>query len=68
LHEASFLKLDVTKATTLLNWAPRQSAAEAIGQAARWYRRRHDAGVHFDARGQCVDEIRAYAVRARGDT
>jgi len=64
-HEAAFLKLDVTKATTLLDWAPRLAPDEAIGQTVRWYRRRHDAGGQFDARAACVQEIRGFAAGSR---
>ena len=37
-HEAGTLKLDISKATDALNWAPKLSAAEAIDWTIRWYR------------------------------
>ena len=37
-HEAGTLKLDISKATDALNWAPKLSAAEAVDWTIRWYR------------------------------
>lgn len=37
-HEAGFLQLDCTKATTLLNWSPVLSFSEAVAWSARWYK------------------------------
>ena len=62
-HEASFLKLDITKATTLLNWSPAYTAPEAVAETVRWYKLRHDQGTRFDALATCRDQIRAYAAR-----
>jgi CDP-glucose 4,6-dehydratase len=63
LHEAAFLKLDVTKATTLLNWAPVFAPAEAIAETVAWYRQRDREGSAFDARAACVRQIDAYRRR-----
>lgn len=63
LHEASFLKLDITKATTLLNWTPVFTPVEAITETVSWYRRRHVEGGNFDARRSCLEQIRAYFQR-----
>jgi CDP-glucose 4,6-dehydratase len=37
-HEASLLKLDITKASRELQWAPRLSAAKAIEWTVNWYK------------------------------
>ncbi len=63
LHEASFLKLDITKATTLLDWSPVFSASEAVGETIDWYRQRHVEGAGFDARAACQRQIAAYRAR-----
>jgi CDP-glucose 4,6-dehydratase len=63
LHEAAFLKLDITKATTLLSWSPIFTAAEAVVETVRWYRLRHDRGGLFDARATCREQIAVYRDR-----
>ena len=63
LHEAAFLKLDITKATTLLGWSPVYTAAEAVAETVRWYRLRHDRGSRFDAGAVCRDQTAAYSAR-----
>jgi CDP-glucose 4,6-dehydratase len=60
LAEATFLKLDITKATTLLKWTPVFSPTEAVLHTIEWYRRRHREGGRFDARAACLEQIRAY--------
>ncbi len=37
LHEAHYLKLDITKANTLLNWSPRWSLEDAIQKVVDWH-------------------------------
>ncbi len=39
LHEATLLKLDINKATTLLNWRPKWSSEEAIYYTMNWYKK-----------------------------
>jgi CDP-glucose 4,6-dehydratase len=63
LHEAAFLKLDITKATTLLDWRPVFTPAEAVAETVAWYRRRHESGPRFDARAACREQIAAYRER-----
>lgn len=60
LHEAVFLKLDITKATTLLDWAPAVPAEKAIQETVDWYRQRHEQGEQFDAGKACRREIHTY--------
>jgi CDP-glucose 4,6-dehydratase len=38
LHEAHFLKLDITKAKTQLHWTPKWSLSEAVNMTVDWYR------------------------------
>ena len=37
-HEAGLLKLDISKATNLLEWQPKHKAAEAIAITLNWYK------------------------------
>jgi len=37
-HEAGLLKLDISKALSVLNWQPKWCASEAIEQTIKWYR------------------------------
>lgn len=64
LHEARFLKLDITKATSLLEWKPVFPAEEAVAETIAWYRQRHEQGAKFDARTACLKQIQAYSRRA----
>jgi CDP-glucose 4,6-dehydratase len=43
-HEATYLKLDCSKATTYLNWSPRWNLGEALHHIAHWYRTCHLEG------------------------
>ncbi|HKI60920.1 MAG TPA: CDP-glucose 4,6-dehydratase [Mariprofundaceae bacterium] len=42
LHEASFLKLDITKASSLLAWGPVCSVPQAVADTIKWYKAFHD--------------------------
>jgi CDP-glucose 4,6-dehydratase len=53
-HEASFLMLDISKATNLLNWAPVLNVSEAIEYAVNWYKASH---VDYNF---CVGQINDY--------
>ena len=63
-HEANFLKLDITKATTLLGWRPAWTVEQAVEQTVGWYRRR--AAGSFDAAKYCGEQIESWT-RVRGD-
>jgi CDP-glucose 4,6-dehydratase len=65
LHEAAFLRLDITKATTHLDWKPMFTPAEAIAETVAWYHARHEQGPAFDARAACRPQIAAYQRRQR---
>jgi len=60
LHEANYLKLDATKAISLLGWMPQYDVAAAVQKTAQWYRRRHDAGPQFAAAALCAQQISDY--------
>jgi CDP-glucose 4,6-dehydratase len=38
VHEAHLLKLDITKAKTLLGWSPEWKIERAVSETVRWYR------------------------------
>lgn len=61
-HEATLLKLDSSKANTLLNWRPRWRLAEALDHTVDWHRVWRGGG---DARAACLAQIAAYADAAR---
>ena len=63
MHEASFLKLDITKATTLLDWSPVFTAEEAVAETIDWYRRRFEQRGSFDARSATLAQIRGFTRR-----
>ncbi len=62
-HEAAFLTLDITKASTLLGWRPIYSLDEAVAETVQWYRRRHSESDRFDARAACCEQIARYRQR-----
>ena len=58
VHEAQFLKLDSSKARSLLQWQPRLSLSDALHLAADWYKAHHSgAAMHQFT----LDQIGAYA-------
>lgn len=65
LHEATFLKLDCTKASTLLGWTPVYSVQESVAQTIEWYRRQHIEGAGFSAYEFTLRQIDSYTNKAR---
>ena len=57
-HEASFLKLDISKARQRLHWAPRWSLETALTHVTHWYRA-WLAGL--DMRAACLEQISTYS-------
>ena len=56
-HEASFLKLDISKARQRLHWTPRWSLETALKQIIQW----HQAWLKGqDMRSICLDQISHY--------
>ncbi len=58
-HEASFLKLDITKTFNLVHWKPTYSVETAVAETVRWYKERA-AHKDFSARDLCLAQIAAY--------
>lgn len=56
-HEATYLKLDCSKAHARLGWHPRWDVGHAIDQIVAWHRA-HEQGR--DMRRQTLDQIAAY--------
>jgi len=64
-HEASFLKLDCTKANNLLGWAPVYSISECIRETASWYKAFYSKEINmYDF---TVNQINSYMARSRKD-
>jgi CDP-glucose 4,6-dehydratase len=47
-HEAHYLKLDCSKAKSLLKWEPIWDLERALGETVQWYRAWHDGGDMHD--------------------
>lgn len=62
-HEANVLRLDCTKAATLLKWKPAYSLAESLRETVAWYRRHH-FDSDFDAPEYMRQQIESYAEAA----
>jgi CDP-glucose 4,6-dehydratase len=56
-HEASFLRLDISKVRQRLNWQPRWPIDIALRKTAEWHRAWID---ERDMRAFCLDQIRQY--------
>ena len=56
LHEAGLLRLDSSRARTLLQWRPQLDLTEALAQTVRWYQA---ARSQADMQQLCIDEIQA---------
>ena len=61
-HEAELLRLDASKATKSLGWAPRLPLSEALAWTVDWYKS-HFAGR--SARDLCADQIDRYTALQR---
>lgn len=66
LHEASLLRLDTTKAHSLMGWAPVYSVHDAVRQTAAWYRAFYarGPGQAFDTTMSQIDQY-LQAARAK---
>lgn len=57
LHEANYLKLDISKARHRLSWSPRWALDEALDKIVEW----HQAWLaKKDARALCLEQINQY--------
>lgn len=64
VHEANFLKLDCTKAKTLLDWSPVYQVDEAIKTTLAWYKNFYD-GSALSSYDFTLAQINAYVKRAQ---
>lgn len=62
LHEAKFLKLDITKASSLLEWEPACSVPQAVTDTMAWYRAYADGSA--DMKAFTLNQIGEYRKRA----
>ncbi|RMG31269.1 MAG: CDP-glucose 4,6-dehydratase, partial [Methanobacteriota archaeon] len=62
MHEASCLKLDVTKANSLLAWRPVFSVSEAVFDTIAWYKAFYDKSENMLA--FTLNQIHEYTYRA----
>ena len=62
VHEANFLKLDITKASSLLSWKPIYSLFQSVTDSIAWYRNHHDQGI--DMQEFTLNQIADYTDRA----
>ncbi len=56
-HEASYLKLDCSKAKTMLNWYPKWNIDMALEKSVEWYKAYRDGN---DIRELCLTQIQQY--------
>lgn len=58
-HEATLLKLDISKAINLLNWTPKYNSKTAIGKTIDWYKsyNKDKAGI----KDFTINQIHSYA-------
>ena len=57
-HEATLLKLDISKAEAYLRWHPLFSCSEAIKRTVQWYKRHYEFSE--DMFSFTVDQIKEY--------
>lgn len=63
-YEANFLKLDSTKARTILGWRPLYSIDETLRATVEWYHGFYE-DPEFDPKAFTLQQIEAYCKRAR---
>jgi CDP-glucose 4,6-dehydratase len=61
-HEATYLKLDISKARTLLNWEPRWNVETAIDKTTNWYKTifQNPEMSPEEVRSLCIADINNY--------
>ena len=58
LHEATLLKLDITKAKKLLDWEPKWSLSKGLNETISWYKEFYD--TKQDMRNYSLNQINEY--------
>lgn len=61
-HEAASLRLDCTKAATLLGWTPSLNVVESVRESVRWYRELRE---EKEPRSISIEALARYVGRAR---
>lgn len=56
-HESQFLKLDISKANQILNWAPKWNLNEAVKRVVNW---NQAFSNNENMRQYCINEIKSY--------
>lgn len=64
LHEAKYLRLDITKAKCLLGWRPVYSVQEALAETIEWYKAFYFQ-PEFDATSVTLRQIQTYTRKAQ---
>jgi len=62
VHEARFLKLDITKAKDILKWQPVNSVDDAIRMTVKWYLNRSLDAENLQA--ETIEQIKLYSEKA----
>lgn len=65
VHEASYLKLDISKAAARLGWHPRWSLAKTLDQIVAWHKAWLDGA---DMQAVCLEQIRSFVRERDGST
>lgn len=58
-HEATLLKLDISKAVNLLKWVPKYGSKAAIYKTIEWYKQYHEKAT--DIKAFTINQIQSYA-------
>lgn len=60
-HEASYLKLDCSKARALLGWFPKWELEIALNSIINWQKFYYSTKSPFDMRSICIEQINQYS-------
>ncbi|MCM8814087.1 MAG: CDP-glucose 4,6-dehydratase [Candidatus Omnitrophica bacterium] len=60
VHEANYLKLDISKARSQLGWQPRYSVDEAVRRSIGWYKQYYGGAAAVDIIRRSLNEIEHY--------
>ncbi|MCB1845094.1 MAG: hypothetical protein KDI09_19165, partial [Halioglobus sp.] len=63
-HEATYLKLDISRARAFLNWSPTWTLQQTLHRIVQWQRGWLN---HSDTRQLCLDEITAFCASRKDD-
>ena len=63
-HEANYIKLDISKASHLLNWQPAMRLDQALSLTVDWARKKH---IGSDMRSFTQSQIQSYQIQTAAD-